>query len=113
MEWKTSRVGNHSMLKTQPDIISTVRFLRTDEGGRKTPIYGGEIYQCPVLLNGHFFDCGLLLYDFNIAINPGGSIVVPMRFLLPDIVKPQLKLGTKFQLWEGKTIAEGKVIEIL
>lgn len=94
-----------------PDLTATVRFLSTAEGGRSgaTPSnflgclfgYGGEIYDCRLLLEG----IG--------SIRPGDRLIVPIKFLSPDLLLGELRVGDQFDLWEGrKKIAEG-VIEQL
>ncbi|MCK4997903.1 MAG: hypothetical protein KAS23_00155 [Anaerohalosphaera sp.] len=46
-------------------------------------------------------------------IELGEWVTVPVKFLSPDLIKPRLKVGDKFKLWEGKFIADGEVLNII
>ena len=98
------------------DILIEVRFFTTEEGGRQTPLNlsKGEFpFGCPfVFSDGEAFDCWLLfasekVYEF------GTPHQIPVKFLSWDLVKSKLTVGEAFTLWEGKTIATGKVLRIL
>ena len=94
-----------------PDILATVYFYSSDEGGRQTPTPSDKL-NCILDLEGEYFDCRLLL-DETGSLLPGQEALVPIKFLYPDLVKPKLKLGDKFHLRESKTIAEGVVDKLL
>jgi hypothetical protein len=98
-------------LKGKPDIIATVQLYSTDAGGRSGPT-PSDIYGCPLEFEGEKFDCRLLLRDVG-ALLPGTSGRVPVAFLYPESIKPRLKVGSRFTLWELRTIAEGVVEEVL
>jgi hypothetical protein len=93
-----------------PDILATVRFLSTDEGGRHGPItaphlgmimeYGGELWESR-----------LLLHDLG-TISPGETAIIPIKFLSPELVKPLLRAGDHFRLREARWIAEGVIDKI-
>jgi hypothetical protein len=92
-----------------PDIVARVRFFGTREGGRKgaTP---PDIYRCPLEFDGEKFDCGLHL---NNPVAPGEAVTVSITFLFPELIKPRLQVGSRFTLWEMRTIAEGVVEKVL
>jgi hypothetical protein len=94
-----------------PDIIAIVRFYSTDEGGRRIAA-SPKFFKCPLEFEGEKFDCGLHLEKTG-PIAPGATATVPITFLFPELIKPRLKVGNKFTLWEMGTIAEGVVEEIL
>lgn len=92
-----------------PDIYIDVRFRTTNEEGRKTAV-SGEVYACPLFIDGEAFDCRLLIGDRKLDL--GKSYEVPVKFLNRDMISPKLVVGTKIILWEGKDIADGIIIRI-
>lgn len=93
------------------DIIATIQFYSTEAGGRRgsTP---ATIFKCPLEFEGEKFDCGLHLKDSG-PLAPGAKATVPITFLYPELIKSRLKAGSRFTLWEMRTIAEGIVDEIV
>lgn len=93
------------------DILARVRFFATSEGERKSPT-NPVSYRCPVEIQGEHFDCFIWLEPVG-SVAPGQTVTVPIIFIRPDFVRPLCKAGSKFNLWEGRRIAEGTVNEIL
>ena len=94
-----------------PDIIVDLKFYKTEETGRKTPT-SSTFFGCIFSINNDKHDCRLLLHEVG-QIWPGESKAdVPIKFLCPELVLPKLQKGSRFYLWEGKNIAEGKIKEI-
>ncbi|WP_157966673.1 hypothetical protein [Fastidiosibacter lacustris] len=61
----------------------------------------------------HAYDCRLLVQEYGKPISLGDTVEnIRIVFLSPDEVIPRLKVGTRFTLWEGKTIACGEVTSI-
>jgi hypothetical protein len=83
----------------------------TEDGGRRlaTPT---TIFKCPLEFEGEKFDCGLHLEETG-SLSPGSKATVPVTFLFPELIKPRLSVGSRFTLWETRTIAEGVVEQIL
>jgi hypothetical protein len=98
-------------MNRQPDIIALVRFYSTEDGGRRmaTP---PNIFKCPLEFEGEKFDCGLHLEKSG-PLTPGTTATVPITLLFPTLIKPRLKVGSRFTLWEMRTIAEGVVEQIV
>ena len=94
-----------------PDIIASVRFYSTEEGGRSVPT-SPKLFKCPLEFEGEKFDCGLHL-EHSGPFSPGSKATVPITLLFPEFVKPRLIVGSKFTLWEMGTIAEGVVEQVL
>jgi hypothetical protein len=92
------------------DIIIEVRFKTPSEGGRKSSI-SGNVYSCPLLIDGAAFDCRILLGDKRIEL--GHTYDLEVRFLFRDLALPHLALGRAISLWEGKEIANGKIKAIV
>lgn len=94
-----------------PDLIASVHFFSSAQGGRKGPTPAG-VFRCPLEFQGEKFDCGLHLQEVG-PVSPGMTVTVPITLLAPDLLKPRLKEGSSFTLWETGTIAEGVVEELL
>ncbi|MFC5767753.1 hypothetical protein [Thauera sinica] len=101
-----------------PNIVAKIRFLSTAEGGRSQAL-PSDTFGCPVFFEGipelssHGYDCRILISEVPEPVQPGDEVEkVRMLFLSPDEVLTQVRLGARFTLWEGKTIAYGEVIGI-
>lgn len=99
-------------------IAAKITFLSTEDGGCSQPIPVMN-FGCPVFIEGvpelseHAYDCRLLVSELGKPISPGDVIDrLPMVFLSSDEVIPHLRKGTRFTLWEGRTIACGEVVSI-
>jgi len=88
------------------DAIIEVRFKTPSEGGRKSPI-SGNVYSCPLLIDGEGFDCRIPLGDRRIEL--GQTYDLEVRFLFRDLAMPHLAPGRAISLWEGREIANGKI----
>ena len=99
------------MKKIVPDILATVHFYKTEEGGRKGPT-PMEFFACPFVFQGKLYDCRLLLWDHG-SIFPGDTVKgVPIKFIFPDVLS-KIKEKDKFNLWEGGIKAEGIIEKII
>src|SRR5437867_3973041 len=94
-----------------PDVYARVHFRPTDKGGRNGPT-PPNFLRCPFYFEGEFFDVQIDLEKTG-NVRPGDTVDVPMTFFCPELVKPRLKVGSEFALWEGHFIAEGSVTKIL
>lgn len=99
-------------------IVVRMRLLSQEEGGRTKPLPSGT-FNCPMFfedvpeLSGHGYDCRVLLSEIRGPIAPGDVVEgVRIVFLSPEEVFAHVRSGTRFTLWEGKTIAHGEVISI-
>ncbi|MDD5276205.1 MAG: hypothetical protein PHR16_08990 [Methylovulum sp.] len=92
-----------------PDAYIEIRFRTTEENGRKTTV-SGDFYACPMFIDGEGFDCRLLIKGMELVL--GTWYKVPVKFLNRDLVLPKLSVGKIVTLWEGKDIADGKVLKI-
>ena len=92
------------------DIIAEIHFYSENEGGRDIPT-PDNFFGCPMIINGNFYDCRLLLGNIG-SVKPGDKIIVPIKFLDSQKVLGLLKQDDKFELWEMRNIAEGKVVKV-
>ena len=94
----------------KPDIDIEIRFKKSEEGGRQSPIVG-DVYGCPMIIDGEAFECRLVFE--NKILQLGVVNEVSVKFMNPDLVLPKLSIGKKITLWEGKEVASGKVLRFL
>lgn len=98
--------------------IAKIRFLTTEEGGRKCPVplmnLGFPVFwkNLPALSQ-HGWDCRLLVPEHGAEIMPGETVEeLGMIFLSPDVIFSNIHSGVRFSLWEGGTVAHGEIIRI-
>lgn len=95
-----------------PEIIAEVQFYPTSEGGRKSHLPQSK-FGCILEVDGHSFDCALLLQNRE-KICPGDKVTgVAIKLLFPDLLVKYLKPGQKFYLKEIGRIAEGRIEQLL
>jgi hypothetical protein len=93
-----------------PEALIRVYFLTPEEGGRKSHIEGNK-YGCPIMYREHGYDCRFVLDD-RARFELGKTYDIPVKFLNPKLALRDLSVGIEISLWEGKTIARGRIIEI-
>lgn len=94
-----------------PDAVIRVRFLTPEEGGRKSSIEG-ERYGCPIMVGEQGFD-GRFVLEAGRCLEPGRTYDIKVAFLDPESALSVLQEETLISLWEGRTIAEGKILRLL
>lgn len=92
------------------DAVVSVRFLPSAEGGRRSEIVG-QLYACPLFVAGRAFECRLLLQEGRAVL--GESYELPVAFLCPEEALAVANVGDDVSLWEGKTIARGRILRVL
>ncbi len=95
----------------EPDALINVRFLTSSEGGREHPIQGDK-YGCPLIVKNNGFDCRFILGE-NMCFELGKTYQIPIKFLDSEYALSHIQEGETISLWEGKTIATGKIIMII
>jgi hypothetical protein len=88
----------------KPDVYIKVRFKTSEEGGRKTPV------KCKISLGPEYYACPLI---GDKELEFGKFYVIPVKFLDIDLALPNLSVGKKIALWEGKEVAEGEILRIV
>jgi len=97
----------------KPDVRIRVRFLLTEEGGRKSDIATTTYeYGCPIMIDNLYFDCRFRGNEQK-YFKPGEWYSINIKFLDAENALPHFLVGKSILLWEGKTIAEGFVEEVL
>jgi hypothetical protein len=86
-----------------------VRFLTSGEGGRQTDVTG-DVYACPMFIDGEAFDCRIYLNGKTLTL--GETYDVPVKFLNRELVLPRLATHKRVKLWEGKCVADAEVIHV-
>lgn len=92
------------------DIIAEIKFFSTEQGGRESPV-PQERYGCIFTYQNENFSCFPIIPDSK-EICPGDEVILEIKFLYPNLIKQNLKVGDKFTLREARVIAEGKVIKV-
>ena len=94
----------------KPDILAELTFFPSEKGGRRGPT-PSDAFGCPVGFEGQNFDIRFDLSPVG-QVSPGSTVHVKGQFLSPHLIKPRLKVGSTFTLWELGTIGEGRVLEL-
>ncbi len=93
------------------DALISIRFLTSEEGGRKSSIQADK-YGCPIMVDDRGFDCQFVL-THSMCFELGESYKIPVKLLNLDRALEHLKEETKISVWEGKIIGVGEVVKIL
>lgn len=99
------------MAQDDADILASLRFRTSEEGGRKSAP-PRDVFRCIFTIHGRNFDCGLLLKGLP-TFKLGDTISAQVVFLDPQTVRSVIKVGDEFTLREDRIIAEGRIEEIL
>ncbi|MEO7255496.1 MAG: hypothetical protein ABIZ64_14820 [Casimicrobium sp.] len=94
--------------KSVNKLPARIRFFTAAEGGRTTDLEGAR-YGAPLFVGGEGFDFRFNLPDARVLL--GKWVEVELMFLYPDLALPKLPADTRFTVWEGKTVAEGIVLQ--
>jgi hypothetical protein len=91
--------------------LITVRldFFTTEQGGRKSPAFGGEL-RTVIRHQGADHSCALY-YDATRTLKPGDTTEAEIAVLMQEILG-KFKVGDPFALWEGGIFAVGVVLSI-
>jgi len=85
--------------------------LRTEEGGRKNPVFSG--YRPQFYYEGEDWDAEHTYIGVE-HVNLGDTVTAQLRFLKPQNKAGRIAVGMEFEIREGKrTVATGRVTEIL
>ena len=97
-------------MNNQPDIEAEVIFLSPSEGGRKNSVFQG--FRPTFFYDGNPWDADLYFEGADF-LPDGKPRIVYFKFASPEKHVGQLLPGKHFELWDGRVIAEGKVLKIL
>lgn len=98
----------------KPDIIARIRIFKLEDGGRNLDINSAlEYISCPALIENKYYDCRILLFDFNEEIKAGTTFQAPIKFLFSEKVLNILNEGDKFGLYDLNIFAEVEVQEVV
>ena len=98
------------MGRRDPDVKATVKFFRSDQGGRDGPTPADSL-RCILVVDDKNFDVALWLEEVG-SVSPGQTVQVPMSFVSPALAMKHVTLGKKFFLRDYRRIAEGVFDEI-
>ena len=101
----------------QPDITARISLYPTETGGRAYPLYSGLDNRCAFSWSWdgrseNMFDCWLLP-EPGLCIPPGGEATVGILIIArANLSESDFNVGKKFYIWDGRPVAEGKILEI-
>ena len=90
-----------------PELRARVTLYPTAEGGRNTPILGGEYRTILGIGEEHFSarcDVGA-----DRPLLAGETVELSFQFLFPEAALPLFQIGSVFSIWEGRDIGRGEV----
>jgi len=93
------------------NILATISFIRTEDGGRNGPLPSGRIGYI-LEVSGQSFSCWLL-NPKGIPVEPGGAAQLEMVLAAPELALPLLKEGRRFELKDHRKVATGIIDKIL
>lgn len=93
------------------DALLQFRLLEASEGGRTKGLGGPDalFFACPLISGGNAWDCRVLIGGEEIAL--GETYTFPVTFLSREAAWDWAKPGTQVDLWEGKVIGHGVILE--
>ena len=103
------------IIRQKHDALARVILRSTKDGGRASSI-PLSMYRCPVFFeddrsNAH--DCVFFFNEVNVTPHPGGeAIIVPISFLVPELVVEKLLPTAILTLWEGKDIGKAEILAV-
>lgn len=83
--------------------MAKVTLLSSAEGGKQQPTPAGVPFRCVIRSGKHAFDCRLVLAEGQ-ALYPGGTYIVPVQFLNPQVARQYINYDTELELWSGGVI---------
>ena len=99
--------------KQTPDFEAKLKYLSTEQGGRKTPAYSGYRPQVKFEFT-RMQTSGSQKFIGTDEVYPGETVLAQITILSPQFFESQLKIGMEFEFREGaKIIGTGTIIKIL
>jgi hypothetical protein len=96
---------------TKFDGILRFRLFLPGEGGRDKGIpSSARFYSCPLFDGSKYWDCRIMLDGRGIEL--GETYEYPLLFLSPNEATRTIRPDAKVQLWEGRIIGTGTVVEL-
>lgn len=88
-------------------VWATLKFLRTEAGGRSSPLPSGRIGYI-LEISGQNFSCWLV-NEKGIAVEPGSIAQLEVILAAPELAMPLLREGSSFVLKDHREVARGIV----
>lgn len=85
---------------------------RPNEGGRERPVLSGRIFPLRYAPDRSSLFDAKLLFEGKKEICPGEELAVRVIPAQPQMLSDWLEPGVQFELWDGKTIGLGTVINV-
>ncbi|WP_206666915.1 hypothetical protein [Streptomyces lasalocidi] len=95
-----------------PLAVAGIRWLPESLGGRSSGPPTAPVYAATAMFPGSQTALLSILLQ-HIGAQPDGSALVNIGFLVPDLARPHLHLGTELLITEGPTIVAHAIIREL
>jgi hypothetical protein len=96
----------------EPLAVAEVRWLPESQGGRHSGPPTAQVYAATARFPGS--DAALLsILVQHIGAQPDGSALANIGFLVPDLARPHLRVGTELLITEGPAVVAHAVIREL
>ncbi|MEI6100469.1 MAG: hypothetical protein WCP73_01410 [Eubacteriales bacterium] len=94
-----------------PDVEAVISFLKTEEGGRKTPCANG--YRPAHLVKDDYLTTGVHQYYEKDLVAPGETVIGTIAFITPEIYPHCLWIGKILKIQEAsKIVGYAKITKI-
>ena len=95
------------------DFIASVRYLTTEEGGRKTPVFSKYRGQVKISFS-EYQTSGEQTFLNKEIVYPGETVDTEIRLLSPQICVKMLTEGISFEVREGsRIVGVGEITKIV
>lgn len=91
------------------DIKAKINLYLAEEGGRSSATLDTH-FSFRIEIGGKYFDARAILSNHG-KLKPGDVVELPVKFLDPQVVLPQMRIGCKFPIWEMSQVGELEVLE--
>ena len=92
-------------------IVATITFLRTEDGGRASPLPAGRVGYI-LEINNQNFSCWLLNSGDSV-VKPGDCARLEIVLAAPELAMPLLNEGVDFALRDEREVARGVVSKVI
>jgi hypothetical protein len=90
-------------------VLARIHFYKTEDGGRGLPLPSDKLH-CLFEIGREMYDCRLPIKFEGKEICLGDIVDFPIHFLRPELVIEKIRAGARFNLYDGRKIAEGEVL---
>ena len=95
-------------------VRAEIKFLSSEEGGRKTPVTSRYRPNHVILPSKIGTSIGQIMFEGDQWVNPGEEVEAEIQFMNFAALVDHIKKGFEWDIYEGpRLVAKAKVIEVL